>query len=92
MTTDLTTKQETTVRAALRFLRLRCGGWGPLAAAIGFKDTSLSAMATGHKSVTPKLTFRIARFAKVGVEDVLTGRFPGPTTCPMCGHVSEKSS
>jgi hypothetical protein len=89
---DLTSKEETNVRAALRFLRLRCGGWGPLASAIGFKDTSLSAMAAGHKAVSAKLTFRIARFAKVTVDAVLTGQFPSPGTCPHCGHQKEDAA
>ncbi len=32
-----------------------------------------------------------AKFAKVGVDDVLTGKFPAPGTCPHCGHHSEPS-
>lgn len=32
------------------------------------------------------LAVRVARFAGVGVDDVLAGRFPPPGTCPHCGH------
>jgi hypothetical protein len=86
MNTDLTTQEQQHVRAALRFLRARCGGWAPVSKVLRFKDTSLSAVATSHKPVSTTLVFRIARFAKVGVDDVLAGRFPEPGTCPHCGH------
>jgi len=83
---DLTTKEQTNVRAALQFLRRRCGGWQVLAKALTFKATTLSAIGGGHKNVSTRLAVRIAKFACVGVDDVLTGRFPSPGTCPMCGH------
>jgi hypothetical protein len=51
-----------------------------------FKDTSLSAVATSNKPVSTTLVFRIAKFAKVGVDDVLTGKFPEAGTCPHRGH------
>jgi len=37
------------------------------------------------------LAFRVARLAKVVVDDVLTGRFPDPRCCPHCGHVREST-
>jgi hypothetical protein len=83
---DLTVKEQTNVRAALRFLRARCGGWASVSKVLRFKDTSLSAIATDTKPVSTTLVFRIAKFAKVGVDDVLAGRFPEPGTCPHCGH------
>ncbi len=83
---DLTAAEQAHVRAALQFLRARCGGWAQLAKVLHFKDTTLGNIAGGHKSVSPVLVFRIARVAKVGVDDVLAGRFPSPGTCPMCGH------
>jgi len=79
------------VRAALRFLRLRCGSWATLALALRLKDTTLVNIANGHKPVTATLAVRIAKFAKVGVDDVLTGRFPAPGTCPHCGHKAGES-
>jgi hypothetical protein len=42
--------------------------------------------------VTPIIAFRIAKFAKVGVDDVLAGRFPEAGTCPRCGHRPEKEA
>ena len=86
-TGDFTAKEVTHVRAALRFLRFRCGTWATLARALRFKDTTLANIAGGHKTVTATLAVRIAKFARIGVDDVLTGKFPAPGTCPHCGHV-----
>lgn len=82
---DLNAKEQANVRAALQFLRSRCGGWTPLAKALRMKDVSISQIARG-KTATPTLAVRIAKLASVGVDDVLTGRFPEPGTCAYCGH------
>lgn len=82
MNTDLTTQEQQHVRAALRFLRSRCGRWEILAKALHFSEGGLANVVRGDKVASPTLVFRIAKFAKVGVDDVLTGRFPEPGTCP----------
>jgi hypothetical protein len=76
---DLTTDEQKNVRTAVRFLRVRCGGWRPLAKALRFSKATLW-------RPSPALAFRVARFAGVGVDDVLMGRFPPTGTCPHCGH------
>ena len=86
MIADLTNEEQLHARAALRFLRARSGGWEPCARLLGFKARSLSKIANGKKRASASLAFRIARLAKVGVDDVLAGRFPAPGTCPHCGH------
>jgi hypothetical protein len=83
---DLTPEEQTNVRTALRFLRARCGGWASLAKVLRFGESTLGNVANGHAAVGPVVAFRVARLAKVGVDDVLTGRFPAPGTCPHCGH------
>ena len=83
----LTSKEQTNVRAALAFLHRRAGGWDALARALGFKATTLGHVGAGRKAASPTLAFAVARFAGAGVDDVLTGRFPAPGTCPYCGHV-----
>jgi hypothetical protein len=88
---NLTTKEQANVRAALRFLRTRCGTWATLAKALHLGESSAANVASGHRMVTPLIAFRVARFAKVGVDDVLTGRFPEPGTCPHCGHRKEEA-
>jgi hypothetical protein len=82
---DLTADEQGHVRTALRFLRARCGGWAPLAKALRFKDTTLSNVASG-RTVGASMAVRVARLGGVTVDDVLTGRFPSPGTCPHCGH------
>jgi hypothetical protein len=52
---DLTAKEQTNVRAALAFLRLRCGGWQPLSKILKFKQTTLGQIQGGGKPVSPTL-------------------------------------
>jgi len=82
---DLTDQEQTNVRAALRFLRVRLGGWRPLAKTISAEPLTLRRVAGGHV-VSASIAFRVARLAGVGVDDVLQGRYPPPGTCPHCGH------
>lgn len=90
-TGDFTAKEVAHTRAALRFLRLRCGSWSTLARALRYNNMTVSNVANGQKPVTATLAVRIAKFANVGVDDVLTGRFPAPGTCPHCGHMGGTS-
>jgi len=85
---DLTSKEQANVRAALRFLRARCGGWVPLGKALGIKDTTASSVA-GRGTVTASVAFRVARLAGVGVDGLLAGAFPPAGACPHCGHIKE---
>jgi hypothetical protein len=91
-TGDLTKQEQANVRAALRFLRARCGGWASVAKVLHLGESTLAMVGGGHRTVTPLIAFRVAKFAKVGVDDVLGGRFPEPGTCPMCGHRKEEAS
>jgi hypothetical protein len=86
---DLTVREATNVRTALKFLRARMGSWEPVAKVLRFNQTTLSAVSTGHKMVTATMAFRVARLARVSVDDVLTGKFPPSGTCPHCGHRAE---
>jgi hypothetical protein len=90
MTGDLTKEEQTHVRTALKFLHHRTGGWEPLAKVLGFAARTLANVGEGRPT-SASLAFRIARFAKVKVDDVLTGRFPAPGTCPYCGHCPDPS-
>lgn len=79
----LTAKEAANVRAAARFLRARMGGWKNVAKALHVTRT------TAYKAPNPALAFRLARLVGVGVDDVLTGRYPPPGVCPHCGHARE---
>ena len=83
---DLTAEEQANVRNALRFLRARCGSITNLAKVLGFKDSTLRNVVSGRKPVCASVTFRASRLAKVGVDDLLTGKYPPPGTCPHCGH------
>jgi len=89
---DLTAAEQTNVRTALKFLRTRCGSWTVLSRALGFGESTIGNVVTGFRPVSPVVAFRVAKLAKVGVDDVLQGRYPEPGTCPHCGHVSREAA
>lgn len=82
---DLTKDEQANVRAVLKHLRLRLGGWAAVAKAL---HISISNM--GHimrtKPVGAGVAIGAARLAGASVDDVLAGRYPPPGTCPYCGH------
>jgi hypothetical protein len=82
---DLTAPEQANVRTALRFLRTRCGGWAQVSKAVRSKHGTLASILSG-KAVSASLAVRLAWFAEVGVDDVLTGAFPPAGACPHCGH------
>lgn len=82
---DLTPQEQDHVRGALNFLHRRCGTWVNASKVLGMKPLTLCHVGGGHKVPTVVLALRIARVAKVGVDDVLAGKFPSPGTCPACG-------
>ncbi len=88
---DFTAEEQGHIRMALRFLRIRCGGWEPLAKALRLKVKSIQPMARRQK-VSARLALRLARFAGVPVEDMIAGKYPPAGTCPHCGHRPETAS
>lgn len=85
---DLTAEEQTSVRVALRFLRSRCGGWAAVGKALRFKESTIIRLANTHPP-TASLAIRLARLVGISVDDVLTGKYPPPGTCPYCGHRPE---
>lgn len=77
---DLTPEELANLRAAIQFLRVRCGGWEPLAKALRVNKHTI----WGNPG--PMVAFKIARVAGVGVDDVLAGRYPPEGVCRHCGH------
>lgn len=88
---DLTPTEQSNVRLALRFLKTRCGSYKTLSKALGFGKSTAAGLA-GGRVVGPLVAFRVARLAKVSVDDVLAGRYPAAGTCPVCGHREEKGA
>lgn len=89
---DLSEVEQANVRAALKFLKVRCGSWAVLSRALGFKDSTICNVASGERPVSPVVAFRVARLAKAGVDDVLTGRYPEPGVCPHCGAITRQAA
>jgi hypothetical protein len=88
----LTEKEQDAVRAALHFLRVKCGTWRLVATILHVKVATLAHIGAGHKSVSANLAFVVARTVGVPIDDLLTARWPTPGTCPRCGHRGETTS
>jgi hypothetical protein len=82
---DLSLPERIAIRTALRYLRARCGTWEQTSKLLRFKPRTLCLVAGGKKTATVTMALRIAKAAKVTVDDVLGGRFPGHRACPHCG-------
>jgi hypothetical protein len=82
----LSEKEQRHVRTALRFLRLKVGGWQPLADALGVNVDSIGKVLRGARAVTTKLAFGVARLTDVSIDDLLAGALLSPRTCPHCGR------
>lgn len=89
---DLTREEQEHVRAALQVLRIRCEGWVPVSKALGICEDSVIHIAAGSKQVSARLAFRVARFVKIGVDDLLAGAWVPKGMCPYCGHVRTEDS
>ena len=83
--TDLTLTEQENVRAALRFLHTRLGGWREVAEAMKAHRPTLRDRMWG-RTVTGGLAVRVARLAGAPLEEILAGRWPVPGTCPHCGR------
>lgn len=84
---DLDTKEQNHVRAALRFLNRRLGTWAIVAEALRSTPGTLKQVMSGKADVSASMALRVARLAGVMVDDLLVGRFLPPGACPNCGHV-----
>ena len=84
--TDLTPEEQTNVRAAMKFLVVRFGTIAMMADALKFKRDTLRHSMDGRFSVSVDMAFRISRLACVPFDDVTSGRYPVPGTCPHCGR------
>ena len=83
--TDLTAVEQANVLTAMRHLRVKCGGWKPLADALGFSPHTIRHVREGDKGVSASMALRVAKLAAVGVDEVLTGNYPPLGVCPHCG-------
>ncbi len=82
---DLTAEEIANVKRALRFMRIRCGGARQLAHFLGMTPKALACAPYRKPSVA--LALRLARCARVPLEEVLAGRWPVDGACPHCGRL-----
>lgn len=82
----LNQEQRDGVRRAIATLSGRYGSLTKLAKAMGVHSTTVirSARVTGKPSAG--LAVKLAKLAGVPVDDVLSGAFPKPGSCPVCGR------
>jgi len=81
---DLSAEEQVHVRTALRVLRVRCNSWAPIAKAMGVTPANLRQIVAG-RNVSARMAFRLARFVKLGVGELVAGKFAPANTCPHCG-------
>lgn len=83
---DLSVEEQAHVLAALRVVKIRCGQWSDVASSLQISLKAVGKLSAGASKLTAGLALRIARLVGVPTEDVLSGAFPRPGSCPMCGR------
>jgi transcriptional regulator with XRE-family HTH domain len=53
---------------------------------MGLSKHTVTRFASGEAAPTAGMAIKVARLAKVSVDDVLTGEFAKPRVCPTCGR------
>jgi hypothetical protein len=86
---DLTPDEQRHVKAALAFLVRRHGSYAKLATVAGTKRATLVLAGGKRGTVSAGIALRVARAAKVPLEDILSGAWPKPGACPTCGRSAE---
>jgi hypothetical protein len=81
----LTPQEEERVRAAMLVLRVRFRTWIRVAVELKTDRTTVTRVMCIRRRATPAFAMRVARLLGVPLGDVLSGRFPRPGQCPMCG-------
>lgn len=84
--THLTSEEQKSIRFALRVLKTQFGSVSTLARAMRLQRQRVSGFISGKEPISAELLLRVARTAHVGIDDVLTGKYPPPGTCPHCGR------
>jgi hypothetical protein len=83
---ELTGEEHEHVRAAIRFLPVRLGSVGKLAAAMRVKPSELWRALGKRGRPTAGLALRVSRVAEAPVESILTGIWPKSGHCAHCNR------
>ena len=82
---DLSPAEQDHVRALLRMLRVKLGGWPSVQRALPVSNNTLWLAVSGRAEVSATLAFRVAKFIDAPISAVLTGTALPPGTCKHCG-------
>jgi hypothetical protein len=83
--TSLTVQQQDKVRAALKNLRFRYGGWDVLAGVMGIHVGALSKIAHRHWPVTAEVLLRACKAGGLSVDAMLNEPLSDTGRCRSCG-------
>lgn len=86
---DLSPAEQEHVRALLRMLRAKLGGWASVGRALPLSYSSLWEVTSGRAEVSATIAFRVARMVDATISQVLTGQALPPGTCRHCGMPAE---
>jgi len=91
-TLDLTLEEQDHVRRALWSLHARVTTWKNVGRVLKFEETTVINCANGKRTVSASMAFRVARFVKVAIDDLLAGKWPEPGTCARCGYKDSRDA
>jgi hypothetical protein len=83
---DLTKQEQDHVRNALYFLRAKFGSWKTIARLLRFEESTLIHSASGLRTVSASMAFRLARTVNITIDHLLAGKYPEPGVCPRCAY------
>ena len=83
---DLTPEEQANVKAALRFLKVKLGGPKKLAETMKALPATVKYAVSNRGKVSAGIALRAALAAGVPLEDLLSGAWPKPGSCPLCGR------
>jgi len=89
--TSLTVQQQDKVRAALKNLRFRYGGWDVLAGVMGIHVGALSKIAHRHWPVTAEVLLRACKAGGLSVDAMLDAKLTSSGRCASCGALRRAS-
>ena len=84
--TGLTAEQAGNVRAALRVLLVRYGSSRKLARAMAVYYKAIERVLRRYRRPTVLMARKAAELAGVTPEELASGEFPKPGSCPLCGR------
>jgi hypothetical protein len=89
-THSLTAKERRLLRAALKGLRHRLGGWRHVSEAIGVPTNTLWGVSRGTDFGSMGIAQKVARLIGVPVTILLEGRLISTELCPTCGQAKRE--